>query len=308
MNRKLIITILLLGVALFPRPSHALSVSPPILDIAVKPGESIIDVVKVFNEEATPVSFIASMVNATDAGDELGTPVFYPANQDRDGQSLAKWFFFEPETITLKPGESFSQPFTINVPKDAQPGGHYGAMIFTMKTTDKSSGVSVGGKIAVLFLVTVEGDSVTAGKILQFETSPTRESFEVMPKKFIFRFENEGNIHVKPKGYVQITNLFGMTKEFIAVNHEEKSILPKTIRRIDIERQSNGLHNYGIGKYTAKLTLEFGDNKNSSEAEYVFYVWPKKMMIIGAISLAVLTLLAFLLRNKQSKRYPTPTI
>ena len=42
------------------------------------------------------------------------------------------------DAITIQPGEKKEIPFTITVPKDAEPGGQYGAIFFTPPATTGS--------------------------------------------------------------------------------------------------------------------------------------------------------------------------
>ena len=45
------------------------------------------------------------------------------------------------------------------------------------------------------------------------------------------RFENKGNVHVKPVGQIEIRDIFGNKVETLAVNEEKGNVLPLSIRR-----------------------------------------------------------------------------
>jgi hypothetical protein len=79
------------GVLFWCTNAFALSLSPPVLEYSARPGDAVIDAVRVFNDTDKAVTIYPSSLNATDAGDELGTPKFYPVNQDVNGQSMAAW-------------------------------------------------------------------------------------------------------------------------------------------------------------------------------------------------------------------------
>ncbi len=74
------------------------------------------------NEDNVTETFYSSYANFEAQG-ESGEPAFITASDD-----LGTWMSTQP-SITLQPGESQSVPFTVVIPKDATPGGHF-AVIF----------------------------------------------------------------------------------------------------------------------------------------------------------------------------------
>jgi len=272
--------------------AHALAISPPVLEYHAKPGDALIDAVRVFNDQAKALTLYVSAVNAIDSGDELGTPTFYPASQDIEGQSMARWVAFEREPLILKPGEEFSQPFTINVPENAQPGGHYGALVFsTVPPGAKSKTVSVSAEIAVLFLVDVEGTKEASALIASISPVEPRAWYETMPSGFVVRVENTGSTFIKPVGGVTITNMLGITTKFLPLNKNGGNVLPKTIRRFEVEGPGDvpvstsalkkEVGDFGFGRYTARVALGYGVEGQIIEGSYSFYVFSWRVVLLG---------------------------
>src|SRR5687768_6568157 len=100
-------TALTLAALLMPFMSaKAVTISPPYFDYSLNPGDTVLDVLKVFNESENPITLYPVLQNFTyKEGDEVGTPDFYPPNEDPVGTALAQWVTMDAKPITLAPQE-----------------------------------------------------------------------------------------------------------------------------------------------------------------------------------------------------------
>ncbi len=296
----LIMVLLLWGVL----PVHqikALTISPPTFDFSVDPGATELGVIKIYNEEKFEVTYYPILFNFT-FSDESGTPSLYPADEDREGTSMAKWITLDaPQSFTLAPEQRISISYSVKVPNNAQPGGHYGAVVLssTPPGTLAERGVGVGAQLGALILMNVSGEIIEKGSIAEFRLKEPRPWFNSLPIEMMMRFENQGTSHLRPTGHVSITNMFGSEVANIKVNETFGSVLPKSIRKFDfvwvrenVSEEASALvkefKNFGFGRYKATLFLNYGKSNALVTSSVVFYVWPWRLMLITVVGLLVI--------------------
>ncbi len=282
----------------------AVTISPPFFDYSLNPGDTVSDVIKVYNETTLPITVYPIAINFTSGDDEAGIPNFYSAAQ-YNPSGLSRWISFPKDPITLKPGERSNLLFSIYVPLDGDPGGHYGGIIFSSTPPEERAGtVGVGEQLAAIMLLRVSGDIIEQGRIEEFGFYDGRRILTHLPVNFFVRFKNEGTIHVRPVGNVFITNMIGGQSASIKINSQLGSVLPNSIRRYffdwkkgdEVESESEfkkELRNFGFGRYRATVVLNYGKEGQSVTAEQTFWVFPWILMVIAFV---VLVLLVFLLK------------
>ena len=106
----------------------ALTISPPLYEIGATPGQTLTTSLKVFNETESDSTWYFSTENFTSQG-EQGEPKFY-AGGTSNTFDLASWIIPPRAPITIKSGETRQVEFVIEVPKNAEPGGHYFLQFF----------------------------------------------------------------------------------------------------------------------------------------------------------------------------------
>ncbi|MDD5252218.1 MAG: hypothetical protein PHT12_06350, partial [Patescibacteria group bacterium] len=309
MKKRLALVLVGLFAAAFclSRGAEAMTISPPFVDFSLNPGDTVVDTLKIYNEQPNAITVYPILQNFEAGTEELGEPVFYDAKENRNGQALAPWITVDPAPITLEPQQRFSLPFTINIPKEnAQPGGHYGALILSTTPPDQQGGaIGLHPEIGELILVRVSGDVKEIGGIAEFGFSKPKVWYNYKPVDFFLRFENNGNTHLRPVGNLFITNMFGRQVTSIEVNDGFKSVMPHSIRRFnftwgdkpsdtatELNKEWSG---FGFGKYKAQLALNYGQTTNQIVTEErVFYIWPWRLMLIGGGGLVILLALLWL--------------
>ena len=177
-----------------------------------------------------------------------------PPNAD-----VYSWTRFEQTKYHLEAGKSVKIPFTITVPADAAPGGHYGVIFAqTEPVTTGSNSVIRKKRVGALMHVTVNGEYKMGGEATLFETPfwqlepPLRATVEA---------KNTGNAECINTTQLTVRDMFGNVKydakkEFI--------ILPKTTRTMHLEWQKSGW--FGLYKVETKQTFL---GKTAGEMQYV---------------------------------------
>lgn len=267
--------------------AEAVSLSPLTFELIANPGETVTNVLKVTNTDAFPVGVVIEVNDFRAIGEE-GQVTLEDPSEDLT-YSLARWVTTEPNSFSLDPGEVKSVQFTINVPINAEPGGHYSSVLASIRATGANTGgVSVAQKVGSLLLMNIAGEVREDLRIVELKAP----SFsEYGPVDIVARFENNGSVHVKPRGFILIENIFG--REVGKLDLPQKNVLPRSIRRVEVPWGDR----YMFGKYRATLTAIYGTTNNPISAVTTFWVIPWK--IAGAILLGLLILLAILIRGRK---------
>ena len=102
------------------------SVSPTIFDMTANPGQSWRSTVRIINANPYDLTVYVDVVNFVPKG-EGGVPRFIPKEEsDELSTSLAHWITSEP-SMTIPAEKTVEFPFTITLPDNASPGGHFAA-------------------------------------------------------------------------------------------------------------------------------------------------------------------------------------
>ena len=259
------------------------SISPLTFELTANPGDILTNKLKVYNPTDTIIGIKMEVEDFTVAG-ETGEVRIQPA--ETETYSLAAWITTEPTEFTLEPREQKFVDFTINVPENAEPGGHYGSVLATTTGIigDEIIGSSVVQKVGNLVLLTVSGE-VKEELIVKDFSSPS--FLEYGPVNFIMRFENLGTVHVRPKGFIAITNW--RDKKVIDIPFPQNNVIPGSIRKIEASWDKKWL----FGKYTAILVGSYGmSNAPFNPPVLTFWVFPWKI-ILGVILILLLVIFYF---------------
>ena len=201
-----------------------------------------------------------------------------------------------PETnqITLEAGESRQVSYTIVVPENASPGGHFGG-IFIDRLADATNviGAGVGFQVGSLLSIQVGGDYVEAVKIREFSTG---QNTYVEPNvDFTVLVTNSGTVAQKPVGFIEIRDMLGNDVAKIDVNEEQGRALPKSERAFREEWSDESLR---IGRYDATVSLVYGQQEKTTISRDVsFWIVPTKTLgIIAGVLLAGFVIFYLLVR------------
>lgn len=290
MTRSLIIILFLGLVAFFlfqANYSRAITVGPPKMEYSADPGETIKGEFFVKNETQEISTFYPSFQKFIE---DNGQKVFLKEESD-----LAVWVKTE-KTVTLGPNENRKVPFTIEIPENAPPGGHF-AVVWWSTAPPAEKGdqpLSIVTRAGILVLLRVSGDIKEEGRILNF--SADRKIFWSLPVSFTVVFMNDGNVHLKPAGKITIKNIFNRTKTALTVNKGALQVLPESKRGFNEKWESA---TFAFGPYRAELNLVFGESKKEVSQSLWIWIFPLK----GIIGLIVIFLLIFFVIPKGIKKY-----
>ena len=263
-------------------PAVTLSVSPALFEpVSVNPNQRWSSSLRVTNINSFDLTVYPSVVNFEPDG-EGGRVRFLPVDEENaDGTTLAEWISISPDPVVVPEEQSVRIPFSVTVPPNAEPGGHSAAFIISTQppADSETTAVRTSQAVTALLFVRVAGDIVEAGNIREFRT--TRTILGEPEATFELRFENQGNVHLRPQGSITITNMWGQERGVIPINRRSHfgNVLPESVRRFTFT-WSGEWSLADIGRYSAEATLAYGqDARQFTTRETGFWVIPIRPLL-----------------------------
>ena len=304
--------------------SHAqtgLAIDRAIFDIALAPGESHTDNLKVMNTNGTNALPLHISLSPWDTKGDSDDIEFV---QNEPELNAARWFRFKESKqnnfdYILKPSEEHTINFDIAVPKTAAPGSYLAMMRFQAVPT-VNEGLRQVPEIGVLFFVKVaalnidartaySAELISAELILKNDKRKTISDV-LLPKanaglvdsalkKIGVKIKNTGIYHFRSGGDIKLTNMFGRQVAYAPIPLRyfipgkarsievdfapaPEDVPPPTIwSRVVASSLSFFYDNSFLGRYTATIAL-----KNTSEGKSTEESVPLGQADLGEYSLS----------------------
>jgi len=191
---------------------------------------------------------------------------------DTVARSNGDWLEVEPTRFRLDVGEAQDVSFSIRVSQGAS--GTYWGMIFVegVPPPEEREGATVLAieRFGVKVYETVPGTEVLSGEIQRVrKLDDALLSFEIA-------FVNSGNVQLKPRGQVEITDQTGDIIQTLSV--DEFYVLPGAVRYENVVGQANSLP---PGRYVALAVLDIGNPDYLVAGQLVFEVVELALVPIG---------------------------
>lgn len=278
------------GVATAQEVIRTMTITPPTASFELNPGDTAEGQMKLINDSPNPITFNVGVQDYI-VVDTIGTPNILPPNTLNAKYSAASWIGVTPSRFTVMPGQRQTVDYFIQIPRDAKPGGHYAAAIYTADSkTEQQTGSAVSAQIGTLFYVTVKGPVTENASVTKFFTNSFQE---YGPVKILTQIKNMGGLHISPKGTVQVTGLFFNKTQDLPTHN----IFPETSRDFENIFGSNLM----IGRYKAVLLASYGINNNLPlTATLYFWVFPWRLALVIVLA-AIAIILGYMYWRKRKK-------
>ncbi|MCK4520246.1 hypothetical protein KAT95_00020 [Candidatus Parcubacteria bacterium] len=269
MNKKRILISLILflfiGGICSAEQGMSIFVSPPIFEQEIEPGQSFQDEIYLLNKSDLAIPMEAKVINFEAAGEE-GSIAFNEKEADIS-INPRKWFEIENPYFILEPHQSEKVKFSINVPENAEIGGHYVTVLFEPKLPSfyfEEKTLEAIPQIGVLFLISVGVDKSDRTEkpltVVEFNIpeefhlqklenllanitgifseawAAGEKTFSIVEKSnlpFTLRIQNNDPYHIKPEGKLLITT--GRGKIVGETQVPKTTILPGKTRKFPVE-------------------------------------------------------------------------
>ena len=277
-------------------PGEGLTISPPIFELTLRSGETSSQTIKITNPTEKLMEVYPVVMNFKAKG-EGGEPDFYSASEEEAKFSLAHWIKFNQTKLALTPEQMVEFKYQIAVPKDAEPGGHYGVVFFATEPPtpeEDISQVAIASMIGSLVLVKVPGAIIEKGFLEEFSA---KKFYFKLPVDFAIKIANLGNVHFKPQGEITIKNWRGKEIDQVTANEARGNVLPDSTRKFEEKWEKNGLI---FGRFSANFKAVYGESEKTLDGKLVFWIIPWWLIVILAI-IIVLIIITIIIIGKKRK-------
>ncbi|MBA2279197.1 hypothetical protein H0V99_02025 [Candidatus Saccharibacteria bacterium] len=326
--KKLVRTISLLAVTagfLLPQigqlnaQSNALSITPR-KDYTLRAGEVVNDTLTITNTNRdSPLQLRLSVVDFT-AQDETGTPQLLRGETTQKTAWSLRDFIEMPEQVVVDAGATVQVPVVVRMGTEVGAGSYYSAIEYAAVNDIRDDQVNISASGVTLMFVKVPGQAREQLNFLQFGAfipdpggtggAFTGLFFNDRPKVLAYRLKNEGNIAEQPKAVIVVKNSGGK-EMYVIQNANPKSqiallgqarrfdacISPETVQQttdngVEIDAVICGDTNFKPGRYTAELSVLYGENGNetreiTAKATFWYLPWWFVGLVVAGIGLAV---------------------
>ena len=280
--------------------NSGISVSPPMVELLAEKGKTYSQKIKVSNPSNTVIELYPISMNFTSDG-EGGQPKFVAAESGDEKYSLATWIKVSQTNIAVAPQQIVEFEYVINVPRNAEPGGHYGVIFFStqpQETSGSSTRVSISSMVGSLIMLSVDG-AISESAMVQDFWFP----------KIIFsgalnistKIANTGNIHLKPTGEVDITGILTSDKTSITFNSVRGNILPDSTRAFYDNWAFNKYKN--IGPHRIDLKILYGEGGKSLNASRTVWILPWWLIITIFLIIVAIIIIIFSIKRRKRKDF-----
>ncbi len=148
--------------------------------------------------------------------------------------ALASYISLPQDSITVEAQSTDTVTVTINDRQDLSPGGHYAAVVAQAEGVENiKSATQFTPALASLLLLRKTGGEIF-NLSLKDISWPHRFIHFRYPRNVALTFHNEGNIHVIPRGRVEVYDMFGRLTHKGVLNTASKYIFPSSRRTIEV--------------------------------------------------------------------------
>lgn len=285
-----ILTFLLLSPVTFAQESEGLTISPSVVNERVEPGATYTFTLSIRNDSANERTLYLGAHDITGLNDE-GVPVF-ASEGERTPYELSSWITLPEGAITFTPGETREVEFSVRVPADATPGGHFGGVFLDAQPPRlRTTGSGVAVRVATIMNLRVAGEAHEEARLREFSTD--RLIYSMPDVSFLVRVENPGNVLLRPHGFIKITDMWGRAIGDVQINESGGAVFPLQEREFTAGWSYDG---FAFGRYQAALGLVYGeDGRRTITSFSSFWVLPlvPLSIVLGSILIVLLALYVF---------------
>lgn len=262
----------------------AIKVQPALFEQVVNPGDTFSSSVTVTNPGPATQVFTVSVEDISNITGG-GQPVFATSSEPEYG--VSDWVTLGQSTLTIPGFGSKQAMFTITVPHDATPGGHYGAIFVTYGATRPDfTGTGIGYQVGSLIDLRVAGTADEEAAVRSFSTD--KGLYQGPQVTFTTDVADLGNVILRPRGPIDITNMFGQKVGTVVMNDSGDAIFPGSDRDFTVSWTGTG---FMFGRFDAVMSLTYGDDVQKTVSETTsFWIIPiiPIVAVLGSIIFFIL--------------------
>lgn len=278
-----------------PQSGNGFRISPVRSEYVIDKGKSETMTVTIENPANVPTRADLIVNDFVASDQEDGEPRLILNENESAPKNSFKSLVGDLADIELGPSEKKDVTVRISVPENANAGGYYGAIrVVPISGGIGDANVGLTASVGSIVLVRVPGNLSERLDLLEFtaaQDGKAKSFFTSGDVSSLIRLKNEGDIHVKPFGKVQVKNMFGKVVHEYELNLDDRTkerdnILPASTRRFeDTFPDKNWL-----GRYTISANIGYssggGDLISTQTTFWYMPGWSLFVLLILVIALA----------------------
>lgn len=304
----------LLSLISYPLPIPAqgagigISIEPFLSDLVFEEGEVEKPfVITLSNDSSNEVRFSAFAVDFGSLDVSAGAAFLGAARDIESSYERASWIALDIDSVSVPANGTAELRGKLVNTTDLAPGGHYGAILFNAGDPDVlrngPANVALEQRISALVFMKKRGGE-RYGMELDHSTNE-RDIFGRL-RSMGLSFHNTGNVHIVPRGQIDIFDPLGRQIVKGIVNEDSAIVLPGIVRDIQVKTRSI-ITAWVPGKYTLRLSYRYDGREDFSvKEEKLLVVPPVFLAALGAF--AVLFIVERILRRKRRKAIGSQTV
>lgn len=280
-----------------PKPG-GITISPALHDITLQPGqERAVFELSITNSSNQAQEFELSLANFGDLNQTGGLLFAGEGSKALKGRyGLKEWASLGQSAVTAAPNSTVKVPVEIRNDEALKPGGHYGAVLVSPVSDGDSKQVRINQVATALLFVKKLGGEVYKLNLKEYRLET---SLFKAPGSATVEFQNNGNVHLTPRGTITIKDPSGKVVRQGIINQESTIVLPESQRRLDVPLQSAG-RSLLPGVHTVAVSYRYDERAEFTTEESKFLHVNGLTAISIIIVLMLLLILLFVLRQRRS--------
>ena len=268
--------------------AESITISPATSQPKLTPGKTVEGELTIINNGSTDYKFITYARPFSVQGDTYETD-FETVTERTE---LYQWVSFPKAEFNLAAGDNIKVPYTITVPKNVRPGGHY-AVLFaeTQPQQDATQNVARKKRVGSLVYATADGETQLSGDIESFSS---KLWFSNPPIQSEMLIRNTGNTHFEAKQDIVYKNIFGGQ---VYGTSQTRFVMPGTTRKVVATWENAPL----FGVFKLEGTVNYLGRTEALKSSYIV-IMPMKVLIPALVVIALAIL--WMIRKRRADRSP----
>lgn len=280
--------------------ANGFRISPVRSEFTIDKGRSQTITVTVENPTDIATTAKAVVNDFVSSDDETGTPRLILDETVQSPKNSFKSLVGSIPDLELGPKQKKDVDVKLSIPANANAGGYYGAIRFLPSNGTQQGNVGLTASVGTIVLVTVPGNLVEKVNLLQLsaaQNGKAKRLFTSGDVQILTRLKNDGDIHLKPFGRIEVKNMFGKSVSTFEFNNTDPraNVLPGSVRKFVNDISETKM----LGRYTVTANLGYSQGSGdliSAKASF-WYLPAWSLAVLLAILVALSAGIYFLLRK-----------
>lgn len=279
----------------------SLSVKPAYQEVEITENDDTVDATLTYENKSDSIQEIELFAFDFKQTDHFGSLALIDNIHENYLHTLVSYLSFDKDSLILLPHTEETLTVKIKNRASLSPGGHYAAVVARAVDSEKENKEKVLPAISSLLLVRKIGGERVNLSLKEILWKPNILVTHI-PSTIDLEFENNGNVHVIPRGTLKVTDFLGNVTHQGIINDSSLYLLPGTIRRIPISlQQSKPFFPIMLFFLDATGNADQGDVVFHSEQSFLYIDW-RFLIFLGIFAVGALILFLKKRKKKHEKK------